>query len=116
MKYKIMLAILTLAPLHAAFVNRGVMSMQQSNISADVLVNDGTLEGIERVNCTCYKLEGSGIIKGKIIRLAAKDMSGYTGTIECEGDCEIASDTKPEDCKFINKITGRLSFISFPSN
>lgn len=116
MKYKVALMLLALAPINAAFVNNGMMSMRETNITADTLVNNGTLEGIDSVNCTCYKLEGSGLIKGKMIRLAAKDISGYTGTIECDGDCEIASDTKPEDCKFINKITGRLSFISFSSN
>lgn len=80
------------------------MTSRNSNLSADVLINTGTIEGLDVVLIKCLSLQGTGLIKGPKITIEANQCE-YEGTIECDGECVLKTITPKEDLKI--KFVGK---------
>jgi hypothetical protein len=102
------LALLSVDYSYPKFSNNGTFKSRSSFLTADVLENNGTIEGVDIVNLKCDKLIGNGLIKGPKVIIFAKEFL-YLGQIDCSGDCTIFTDTPRKELKF--KFTGSGSLV-----
>jgi len=72
------------------------------------LNNTGQLVGRKSVKLNCHKLVGDGLIKSPEIRIKAWEFE-YTGTIHCDGFCEIITRKPVPEGSFIKSGKGKFT-------
>lgn len=92
------------------FTNPGVIYSHNSQFSANTFVNDGEIIGDETLTeIICVDIQGTGVIKGQKISIQTKKFS-FTGTIECDGECEIISEEPVDQNSFKQAGSGKFVF------
>ena len=111
-KLLLLTALLSFYQVSAKFVNSGTFQSKNSQLSADILVNNGNIIGIDKVEITADELQGNGTIKGPIITILVKKHFNFRGIIECDKECVVRTSQKVDRRLFTTKGKGKFTFES----
>lgn len=111
-QFLVIVMLIITAPIQAfRMTNSGTMDFGNSHIEFPELENTGSIISTGKGVINCKKLTGNGLIHVKSGKLTITALAFlFTGTIECDSECEIYTETDPSLIKITQKGSGKVNF------